>query len=537
MKIVGRYEILREIGRGGMATVYLARQIDLDRQVALKELGALRAEDPSFVRRFLREAQLAGSLSHPNIVTVHDYFEYEGVPYIAMEYVERGSVRPHVGNMSLAQIGGVLRDVLAGLGAAERRNIVHRDLKPENLMVTSEGRIKIADFGIAKATNKLQTSAFLTATGIAVGTPNYISPEQARGKEVGPWTDLYATGVMAFEFFVGKAPFADTEEPMAVLLRHVNERIPAVSQLDPDVDPRISQWVEWLVSKEPADRPQAAADAWEELEETLVSMLGPRWDREASLLEPGVRRAARSRPHPTPPAAPAVEAAAAATSSERPTAPLADPLAATAAPTPRMAPAAPPVSPVPAKRRWRRGVIALVAGVAVVATIAAALSSSGSGGGASQPSAPAPDQTSALRDLQSTPSPSTKAALSERAKSARRLARQYDRTASRIEALGSTSGSNAALVTALRQTERAYTMAAAAAASGNEAAYAAAIAAAAGGKAAVEKALGDGSATTPGANSAPSTTGSAPNPSSDAGGNDEQSDDPSDDEGEGSGEP
>ena len=116
-KTVGRYEILREIGRGGMATVYLARQIDLDRRVALKELGALRAEDPSFVKRFLREAQLAGSLSHANVVTVHDYFEYEGVPYIAMEYVPGGSVRPWVGRMSPAKIGGVLRDVLAGLGA------------------------------------------------------------------------------------------------------------------------------------------------------------------------------------------------------------------------------------------------------------------------------------------------------------------------------------------------------------------------------------------------------------------------------------
>ena len=149
-----RYEILREVGRGGMAMVYLARQTDLDRFVALKELGAFHASDPSFAQRFLRELRVAGSLSHPSIVTVHDYFEHDGTPYIAMEYVERGSLRPYVGQMDLAQVAGVLEGLLAGLAQAEQHGIVHRDLKPENLMVTSDGRVKIADFGIAKATHE-----------------------------------------------------------------------------------------------------------------------------------------------------------------------------------------------------------------------------------------------------------------------------------------------------------------------------------------------------------------------------------------------
>src|SRR3954453_22296311 len=162
LRKVGRYEILREVGRGGMAVVYLARQTDLDRDVALKELGAFHAADPAFAERFLRESRVAGSLSHPNIVTVHDYFEHEGTPYISMEYVERGSLRPYVGHMTLAQISGVLEGLLAGLTNAEQNGIVHRDLKPENLMVTSDGRVKIADFGIAKATTKMQTGAFLT---------------------------------------------------------------------------------------------------------------------------------------------------------------------------------------------------------------------------------------------------------------------------------------------------------------------------------------------------------------------------------------
>ena len=204
MKTVGRYEILRELGRGGMALVYLARQTDLDRFVALKELGAFHASDPSFAQRFLRESRVAGSLSHPNIVTVHDYFEHEGTPYIAMEYVERGSLRPYVGKMTLAQIGGVLEGLLAGLTNAEQNGIVHRDLKPENLMVTSDGRVKIADFGIAKATTKMQTGAFLTATGTTVGTPTYMAPEQAMAQDIGPWTDLYSVGCMAFELFTGQ---------------------------------------------------------------------------------------------------------------------------------------------------------------------------------------------------------------------------------------------------------------------------------------------------------------------------------------------
>src|SRR5919107_2759720 len=220
MKTVGRYEILREVGRGGMAMVYLARQTDLDRFVALKELGAFHASDPSFAQRFLRESRVAGSLSHPNIVTVHDYFEHDGTPYIAMEYVERGSLRPFVGHMSLAQIGGVLEGLLAGLALAEQHGIVHRDLKPENLLVTADGRVKIADFGIAKAVDRARGTTRLTATGTTIGTPDYIAPEQAMGQATGPRSDLYSLGCIAFELLVGEPPFADAESSMAVMLAH-----------------------------------------------------------------------------------------------------------------------------------------------------------------------------------------------------------------------------------------------------------------------------------------------------------------------------
>jgi len=284
VRTVGRYGIMRQVGRGGMGVVYLARQLDLDRFVALKELAAFHASDASFAQRFLRESRVAGSLSHPNIVTVHDYFEHDGTPYIAMEYVERGSLRPFMGSMTLAQVGGVLEGLLAGLALAEQHGIVHRDLKPENLMVTSDGRVKIADFGIAKATKQLQTGAFLTATGTTVGTPTYMAPEQAMAQEIGPWTDLYSVGCMAFEMFTGRVPFHDSDAPMAILLRHVNEEIPPVKSIEPSVDQGISDWIEELLVKDPKKRTQSANEAWDEFEELIIGLLGPRWRRGARLM-------------------------------------------------------------------------------------------------------------------------------------------------------------------------------------------------------------------------------------------------------------
>jgi serine/threonine protein kinase len=282
---VGHYEIIRQIGRGGMATVYLARQVALDRNVALKELSSFHASSPEFAERFLRESRLAGSLNHPNVVTVLEYFEEGGTPYIAMEFVRGGSLRPYVGRLGLAQFAGVMEGVLAGLTHAETIGVVHRDLKPENLMVTSDGRVKIADFGIAKATQSAGTAAFLTATGTTVGTPTYMAPEQAMAGDVGMWTDLYSVGVMAWEHIVGHVPFHDTEAPMVILMRQVNEQIPPASQTNPDVDPDLSDWIDRLLIKDPAQRTRSAIEAWEQLEEIVIGVLGPRWRRDARLPE------------------------------------------------------------------------------------------------------------------------------------------------------------------------------------------------------------------------------------------------------------
>jgi Protein kinase domain len=530
-RAVDRYESLRELGRGGMAVVYLARQVDLNRLVALKELSGLRGSDPSFAQRFLREARVAGSLTHANIVTVYDYFEREGTPYIAMEYVQRGSLRPYVGRMSIGQIGGVLEGLLAGLSHAEQHGIVHRDLKPENLLVTTDGGVKIADFGIAKATNNLQTGPFLTQTGTTVGTPNYIAPEQAMALDVGPWTDLYSVGIMAFEFFVGKPPFADTQEPIGIVLRHINESVPRVSDLVPSSDPRISDWIERMVAKAPGDRPQSASEAWDGLEEGLLGVLGPRWRKSARLLEPGEQPLAA----PAPPRG-------LTTAHSRPTAPVAPSWGAQTAPPGTQLQGAVAKAPVEQKKRKWPIIVAGLAIAAVIAATAGALGGRGGGGptlgaGAGKPAAQTTNP--AVSTGSQIPADAADAGLdttnlAKAAKTARGLARQYSESATQIAQLAVSSSQKAArnqLVDALEQAASAYGAVARAAARGDVTTYTSALVLAGGKRQAVQQALADfgnnSSAQSPDQSSSNSSDGSGAGDAGCAG--DSSSDDPSDD--------
>ena len=284
LKRVGRYDLLEVIGRGGAAVVYLAQQRDLHRHVALKELAPYHAGDTSFAERFVQESYLAGSMNHANVVTVHEYFEEDAVPYIAMEYLPHGSLRQYVRRLSTPQIAGVLEGVLAGLSHGEAHGIVHRDLKPENLLVAADGRVKIADFGVARAYNKAATRAVVTSTGTTIGTPAYMSPEQALGGELTPATDLYSLGVVAWELLAGQVPFEETDTPVAVLYRHVHEPVPSVRTVAPDVDEGIAGWLDRLLAKRPEDRFQSADAAWIELEDVVLELSGPRWRREARLV-------------------------------------------------------------------------------------------------------------------------------------------------------------------------------------------------------------------------------------------------------------
>jgi predicted ATPase/serine/threonine protein kinase len=282
-RVIGHYEIVRELGRGGMGRVHLAREVRLGRDAALKELGGL-LDSREAASRFLREARLAGSLSHPNIVTVFEYLEVDAVPYIAMEYVPGGSLRPYwVARLDLAMFAGVMEGVLAGLAHAQSAGVVHRDLKPENVLVTAEGRVKIGDFGVARATEVAATESVATRSGVIVGTPRYMAPEQILSGEVGIWSDLYSVGVMAYEQLVGRLPFDGLDAPVAIFMRHVNEGIPSALEVRPDLDPEISRWLDRLLARDPAVRVRDPLEAWEQLEEIVLRLLGPRWRRASRL--------------------------------------------------------------------------------------------------------------------------------------------------------------------------------------------------------------------------------------------------------------
>ncbi len=277
------YDVIRELGRGGMALVHLARQRDLGRLVALKELAGLNADDPSFAERFLRESRVAGSLNHESIVTVYEYFEDGGTPFIAMELMEGGSLRPLIGELSLPQTARVLEDLLAAVAYAGNAGIVHRDLKPENALITKAGRVKVADFGIAKAA--LSGQKGLTSEGMTVGTPEYMSPEQAMAKEVGTTSDLYAVGCMTYEMLTGRLPFTDGSQA-ALLMKQVSEPVPDVREVDPLIPESVALWVTRMTEKDPDDRFEDAGAAWEAFEEALLEHVGPLWRRDA-VLKPG----------------------------------------------------------------------------------------------------------------------------------------------------------------------------------------------------------------------------------------------------------
>ena len=310
-RVVGRYEIVRELGRGGMATVHLARQPALDREVALKELHPAHAADATFARRFLHESRVGGAINHPSVVSVIEYFEHDGAPFIAMEYLERGSLRPHVGRLGLAQVAGVLESMLGGLAEAASLAIVHRDLKPENVLVTADGHAKVADFGIAKALGQVGMTEVHTAAGHVVGTPAYMAPEQVMGGELTPQTDLYATGVIAYELLCGRHPYADVDSPMALMLRHANDEPAPLAAVCPDLPPGVVAWVHAMLAKAPAARPASAAHAWDWLEGVVADELGARWRRGAALPEPGEpsRYVSVAMPvlSPQPPAPPVAE--------------------------------------------------------------------------------------------------------------------------------------------------------------------------------------------------------------------------------------
>jgi beta-lactam-binding protein with PASTA domain/predicted Ser/Thr protein kinase len=250
-----RYEIQQRIGRGGMADVLLARDLLLDRPVAIKVLFSEFATDPNFVERFRREAQSAAALNHPNIVSVYDWGKYGGTYFIAMEYVEGRTLADIVrvnGRVSPIQAAEIASEVSAALAFAHRNGVVHRDIKPANILIGSSGQVKVADFGIARAMNSAADSN-LTQVGLVMGTATYFSPEQAQGAQPDPRSDLYSLGIVMYEMVGGRPPFAG-DNPVAIAYKQVHENPQPLNQLAPDVPRPFEAIVAKLLAKNPAMR-------------------------------------------------------------------------------------------------------------------------------------------------------------------------------------------------------------------------------------------------------------------------------------------
>ena len=253
----GRYRLLELLGQGGMATIYRARDAQLERDVAVKLLRPEFGQDPDFLARFRDEARAAASLSHPNIVPVFDFGEDPSGPYIVMELVEGqdlAAVLRENGFLAPRQAAHIAADVARALQVAHYRGIVHRDVKPSNILVGRDGRVHVADFGIARA----MTEAQVTLPGTTMGSVHYFSPEQARGETATAASDIYSLGIVLFEMLTGQRPFSG-DGAAAVAMARLTTTPPRPSALRPSVPPELDQIVTRAMAFEPTDRYASAA--------------------------------------------------------------------------------------------------------------------------------------------------------------------------------------------------------------------------------------------------------------------------------------
>src|SRR3954451_19852417 len=258
-----RYRIMRKLGAGGMANVYLAEDQELGRRVAIKILNERHAGDEQFVERFRREAKNAAGLSHPNIVSIYDRGEAEGTYYIAMEYLDGKSLKELILERGPAPVSVAVdyaRQILAALRFAHRNGLVHRDIKPHNVLVDGEGHLKVTDFGIARA-----GASQMTEEGSIIGTAQYLSPEQARGTQVDQTSDLYSLGIVLYEMLTGAVPFTG-DSPVEIAMKHLSATPPSVSVKRPDVPRSLDQVVLRALAKDPSARYQSAEEMDADLE-------------------------------------------------------------------------------------------------------------------------------------------------------------------------------------------------------------------------------------------------------------------------------
>ncbi|MBX7112827.1 MAG: protein kinase [Myxococcaceae bacterium] len=275
---IGDYVLERELGAGGMAVVHLAKEVSTERRVALKLMNTALAKDPQFIARFVQEAKASAGLRHPNIVEVYAYGDEKGQPFIASEWVDGGTLDgmlEQAGALPVAVGLEIFSQVLEAIGYAHERGIVHRDLKPANLLMSKTGLVKLADFGIAKTAQ----SAALTQTGATLGTPAYMSPEQAAGKPVDGRSDLFSAGVMLYEMLSGTNPHQG-EDPMSCLAKLLEPRTAPIDSRVADIPEAVAQLIDRLLERDVAKRPANAR----EVLTTLQPLLGPIRARHPGLL-------------------------------------------------------------------------------------------------------------------------------------------------------------------------------------------------------------------------------------------------------------
>jgi len=274
-KKLGNFEVVEEIGHGGMATVFKAYQPALDRFVAIKVLPAGSAKDSTFQKRFVQEARAIARLYHPHILPVHDFGEHDGTTYIVMEYVTGGTFKKKLKpqGMPLREAIDLILQACQALECAHQNNIVHRDVKPGNMLLRSENFLLLADFGIAKI---LEATSMLTRTGVGIGTPQYMSPEQGTGTQVDGRSDIYSLGVVLYQAVTGRVPFgAPGDAPLTISLKHVNDPLPPPRQYVADLPPMVEQVIVKSLEKDPTRRFQTAGEMIEALSNINLALRGP----------------------------------------------------------------------------------------------------------------------------------------------------------------------------------------------------------------------------------------------------------------------
>jgi serine/threonine-protein kinase len=259
-----RYEVQATVGSGGMGSVYRARDIELDEEVAIKTLRHQFVTDETLIGRFKQEIRLARRLSHGNVVRTHDFGQWRGVYYLTMEYVEGITVRELIDTRGRLEVSSTLAigtQLSDALEAAHEQGIIHRDIKPQNLLLDADGVLKVMDFGIARLAEKTST---LTEAGLVVGTPSYMSPEQLLSEVIDVRSDLFAVGVVLYECLTATLPF-EADAPVALIAKILNEEPLPPSRLNPDIPDALSELIVALLAKDPADRVQTAAELGERL--------------------------------------------------------------------------------------------------------------------------------------------------------------------------------------------------------------------------------------------------------------------------------